>query len=124
MPWLQTNTQSTLAVGRRLLKPGKDSCPTALARHLYQELCRRGCRAAYLDADMGQSTLGLPTTLNLALSSEEPRPQARASSKEKASGHFSTGSGILAFSREPGDDRFPPQGRQVTFISSMRFVEL
>ena len=71
-----------------------DTDKSTLARHLYQELCRRGCRAAYLDADMGQSTLGLPTTLNLALSSE------------------------------PGDDRFPPQGRQVTSISSMRLVEL
>jgi polynucleotide 5'-hydroxyl-kinase GRC3/NOL9 len=36
---------------------------------------------------MGQSTLGLPTTLNLALSSEQ------------------------------GDDRFPPQGMQVSFFT-------
>jgi len=56
-------------------------------------ICRNS-RAADLDADMGQSTLSLPTTLNLVVSSE------------------------------PGDDHFPPHGRQVSFISSTRFVEL
>jgi hypothetical protein len=77
-------------------------------------------------SDRNISTLGLPTTSNLALSSEEARRQAGASSKEKASDHSSTdtGRGILAFSREPGDDRSSPQGRQIIFISSMRVVEL
>jgi len=80
--------------GMVMIIGASDTGESTLARHLHQQPRRRGCRAAYLDADMEQSTLGLPTTLNLALSSE------------------------------PGDDRFPPQGRQVTFISSMRLVEL
>jgi polynucleotide 5'-hydroxyl-kinase GRC3/NOL9 len=63
-----------------------DTGKSTLARYLFQELCRTGCRAAYLDTDMGQSTLGLPTTLNLALPGE------------------------------PGDDRFPPAGMQVAFF--------
>ena len=63
-----------------------DTGKSTLARYLFQQLCRRGCRAAYLDADVGQSTLGLPTTLNVAL----------------AAG--------------PGDDRFPPQGAGASFF--------
>jgi hypothetical protein len=31
VPWFQTGTQSTLAVGRRNLKPGEDLRPTAMA---------------------------------------------------------------------------------------------
>jgi polynucleotide 5'-hydroxyl-kinase GRC3/NOL9 len=73
--------------GTVMIIGASDTGKSTLARFLYQELCRQGRRAAYLDADVGQSTLGLPTTLNLALSSE------------------------------PGDDRFPPQGRQVTFFT-------
>jgi polynucleotide 5'-hydroxyl-kinase GRC3/NOL9 len=63
-----------------------DTGKSTLASYLYQELCRQGCIAAYLDTDMGQSMLGLPTTLNLALASE------------------------------PGDDRFPPQGPFLTYF--------
>ena len=63
-----------------------DTGKSTLARYLVQELCRQGRRVAYLDADMGQSTLGLPTTLNLALPGG------------------------------PGDDHFPPPGPRVTFF--------
>ncbi len=74
-------------VGTVMIIGASDTAKSTLARYLYQELCRLGCRAAYLDADMGQSTLGLPTTLNVALSSE------------------------------PGDDRFPPQGTLSSFFT-------
>jgi polynucleotide 5'-hydroxyl-kinase GRC3/NOL9 len=63
-----------------------DTGKSTLARYLYQALCRRGGRVAYLDTDLGQSTLGVPTTLNLALASE------------------------------PQDDRFPPQGASLTYF--------
>lgn len=63
-----------------------DTGKSTLAAHLYQSLCRRGRRAAYLDADVGQSILGLPTTLNLALA------------------------------HEPGDPTFPPQGARAAYF--------
>lgn len=63
-----------------------DTGKSTLARVLYQALCRQGRRVAYLDTDLGQSTLGLPTTLNLALASQ------------------------------PHDDRFPPQGVLLTYF--------
>jgi polynucleotide 5'-hydroxyl-kinase GRC3/NOL9 len=63
-----------------------DTGKSTLARYLFQELARWGVWVAYLDGDMGQSTLGLPTTMTLALSSG------------------------------PGDDRFPPQGQRCTFF--------
>jgi len=46
-----------------------DTGKSTLARYLFQELCRAGLRVAYLDGDVGQSTLGLPTTMTVALSS-------------------------------------------------------
>ncbi|MGD9145771.1 MAG: Clp1/GlmU family protein [Anaerolineae bacterium] len=63
-----------------------DTGKSTLAVHLYQSLCRRGRRTAYLDADVGQSILGLPTTLNVALA------------------------------QEPGDPSFPPQGARAAFF--------
>ncbi len=63
-----------------------DTGKSTLACYLFQKLCRHGVHAAYLDADPGQSTLGLPTTMNLALASE------------------------------PGDDRFPPLGPRAAYF--------
>lgn len=73
--------------GTVMIIGASDTGKSTLARYLYQDLCQRRRCVAYLDADMGQSTLGLPTTLNLALPSE------------------------------PGDDRFPPRGVQFTFFT-------
>jgi polynucleotide 5'-hydroxyl-kinase GRC3/NOL9 len=72
--------------GTVMVLGASDTGKSTLASYLYQELCRQGGFAAYLDTDMGQSTLGLPTTLNLALASE------------------------------PGDDRFPPRGPSFTYF--------
>lgn len=44
-----------------------DSGKSTLARLIYQELCREHACVAYLDGDPGQSILGPPTTLSLAL---------------------------------------------------------
>ncbi len=63
-----------------------DTGKSTLARYLFQELCRHGRRAAYLDGDVGQSTLGVPTTMTVALTSA------------------------------PGDDRFPPHGPRATYF--------
>jgi polynucleotide 5'-hydroxyl-kinase GRC3/NOL9 len=72
--------------GTVLIVGASDTGKSTLARYLFQELGRQGLRAAYLDTDLGQSSLGLPTTLHLAL----------------ASG--------------PGDDRFPPHGPQAAYF--------
>jgi len=45
-----------------------DSGKTTFACYLFKELCRHHGRVGFLDCDMGQSTLGLPTTMTLALS--------------------------------------------------------
>ncbi len=59
---------------------------STLARYLFQRLAQRGRRIAYLDLDVGQSTLGLPTTLNLGLATRA------------------------------GDGAFPPQGQGAAFF--------
>ncbi len=75
------------ALGRKVMLIGaSDTGKSTLARYLFEQLCRRGRRAAYLDLDVGQSTLGLPTTMNVALAAA------------------------------PGDDRFPPQGPQAAYF--------
>lgn len=63
-----------------------DTGKSTLARYLFQTLCRVGRCVAYVDTDLGQSVLGLPSTLNLGLASE------------------------------PGDDRFPPQGPRTSYF--------
>jgi len=63
-----------------------DTGKSTLACYLYQQLCRRGLSAGYLDADVGQSTLGLPTTMTVALAAEH------------------------------GDGRFPLEGPRVSYF--------
>jgi len=63
-----------------------DTGKSTLARYLFQELCRCGVCTAYLDGDVGQSTLGLPTTMTVAMSSG------------------------------PGDERLSPHGARATYF--------
>jgi len=72
--------------GTLMVIGASDTGKSTLARYLFQELCRAGLRVAYLDGDVGQSTLGLPATMALALSSG------------------------------PGDERFNPHGPRVTYF--------
>jgi len=59
--------------GTTLLLGDVNTGKTTFARYLFLELCRHYTRVALLDLDTGQSTLGPPTTLGLALASpDEP----------------------------------------------------
>ncbi len=82
--WTHLNIGDLL--GTVMIVGASDTGKSTLARYLFQELCRQGIRVAYLDADVGQSTLGLPTTLTLAVTAR------------------------------PGDDRFPPQGVHAVYF--------
>jgi polynucleotide 5'-hydroxyl-kinase GRC3/NOL9 len=53
--------------GTIMIVGASDTGKSTLARYLFQALCRRDLVVAYLDLDVGQSSLGLPTTLNVAL---------------------------------------------------------
>ena len=72
--------------GTLMVVGASDTGKSTLARYLYQQLCRSGVYAAYLDGDVGQSTLGLPTTMTMALPSG------------------------------PGDERFDPNGPRATYF--------
>jgi polynucleotide 5'-hydroxyl-kinase GRC3/NOL9 len=56
-----------------------DTGKTTLARYLFHQLCCHHGKVGLLDCDVGQSTLGLPTTMTLALSAtaEEPNSPPR-----------------------------------------------
>jgi polynucleotide 5'-hydroxyl-kinase GRC3/NOL9 len=49
-----------------------DTGKTTLANFLILNLCRRGLTIALVDADIGQSSLGPPTTIGLALFKSDP----------------------------------------------------
>lgn len=49
-----------------------DSGKSTFVRWLVGQLCRPQERVGWLDADVGQSTLGVPTTMNLTVLSEPP----------------------------------------------------
>ena len=68
--WERINPESL--AGAIMVIGESDTGKTTLARYLFLKLCRCHGRVAFLDCDVGQSTLGLPTTLNLALSGSEP----------------------------------------------------
>jgi polynucleotide 5'-hydroxyl-kinase GRC3/NOL9 len=53
---------TVMVVGR------SDTGKTTLARYLFHQLCGHHGKVGFLDCDVGQSTLGLPTTMTLALS--------------------------------------------------------
>ncbi len=52
--------------GAVMILGGCDTGKSTLARHLFMQVAAHR-RAAFLDCDVGQSTLGMPTTLNLAM---------------------------------------------------------
>jgi polynucleotide 5'-hydroxyl-kinase GRC3/NOL9 len=68
--WERINPESL--EGTIMVIGESDTGKTTFARYLFLELCRCHSRVAFLDCDVGQSTLGLPTTMNLALSGSEP----------------------------------------------------
>jgi len=53
--------------GTIMVLGASDSGKSTFARYLLRQLCADERRLGYLDCDVGQSTLGLPTTLNLAV---------------------------------------------------------
>jgi polynucleotide 5'-hydroxyl-kinase GRC3/NOL9 len=56
------------ALGGTLLIVGApDTGKSTFARYLYRRLCARHERVAFVDGDIGQATLGPPTTMTLAL---------------------------------------------------------
>jgi len=67
--WERINPESL--AGAIVVIGESDTGKTTLARYLFLQLCRCHGRVAFLDCDVGQSTLGLPTTLNLALSGSD-----------------------------------------------------
>jgi polynucleotide 5'-hydroxyl-kinase GRC3/NOL9 len=61
--------EATVQPGDTVLVVGaSDTGKSTLARWLYQRLCLRLEGVAYLDADVGQSRLGAPATMTVALS--------------------------------------------------------
>ncbi len=57
--------------GTVLVVGAPDTGKSTFARYLYRRLCRLHQRVGFIDGDMGQATLGPPTTISLALSESD-----------------------------------------------------
>jgi polynucleotide 5'-hydroxyl-kinase GRC3/NOL9 len=57
--------------GAVLVVGAPDTGKSTFARYLYRRLCRLHQRVGFIDGDMGQATLGPPTTISLALSESD-----------------------------------------------------
>ncbi len=60
--------------GMLMILGGTDTGKSTFARYLFLELRRLGRRVACLDGDVGQSTLGLPATMTVALCGQDGPP--------------------------------------------------
>ena len=58
--------------GSAILLGAADTGKSTLAKFLIFNLCRRGLKVALVDADIGQSFLGPPTTIGLAVFKSDP----------------------------------------------------
>ena len=58
--------------GIAILLGTTDTGKSTLARFLITHLCQMGLKIALVDADIGQSLLGLPTTIGLSLFESPP----------------------------------------------------
>ena len=58
--------------GIAILLGATDTGKSTLAKFLINQLCQRGLKVALVDADIGQSFLGPPTTISLALFKSHP----------------------------------------------------
>jgi polynucleotide 5'-hydroxyl-kinase GRC3/NOL9 len=63
-----------------------DTGKTTLARYLFHQLCHHYVKVGFLDCDVGQSTLGLPTTMSLTLSA--PAEESNFPSQGEAFSYF------------------------------------
>jgi polynucleotide 5'-hydroxyl-kinase GRC3/NOL9 len=75
--WLELDQGVT--GGTFMLVGATDSGKSTMARWLIEKACSRGRTAAWLDADLGQSSLGIPGTLNVVnITGEAPAAVDRA----------------------------------------------
>jgi polynucleotide 5'-hydroxyl-kinase GRC3/NOL9 len=68
VPLAWENLSFSTMRGIILVVGATDTGKTTFARYLYRRLCAYHERLAFVDGDMGQATLGPPTTMTLALS--------------------------------------------------------
>ena len=67
VPHRWTQIRAERLTGLVLIIGAPDTGKSTLARHLYTRAAASGRRMAYIDGDPGQSTLGPPTTITMAL---------------------------------------------------------
>jgi polynucleotide 5'-kinase involved in rRNA processing len=70
--WHSALERITAGKGTAILLGATDTGKSTLAKFLISHLCRKGIKTALVDADIGQSFLGLPTTIGLSIFESSP----------------------------------------------------
>lgn len=71
-PWFDLLDLLTKGRGKALILGTTDTGKSTLARFLISHLCQRGHRIGLIDADIGQSFLGPPTTIGFSVFKGDP----------------------------------------------------
>ena len=95
-PWFDALDLLAEQKGKALILGATDTGKSTLARFLISQLCRRGLRVGLIDADIGQSFLGPPTTIGFSVFRSDPdweavlsRPEIFFVGSTTPEGHFS-----------------------------------
>jgi len=79
-PWRTTFAELKENSGTAIILGASDTGKTTFCRWLVEELSRAGRKAAWVDGDIGQSTIGPPTTIGMAIfqkDSQSPFEEAK-----------------------------------------------
>lgn len=94
-PWFDVLDLLAEQKGKALILGATDTGKSTLARFLILHLCKRGLRVALVDADIGQSFLGPPTTVGFSVFRSDPdweavlsRPEIFFVGSTTPEGHF------------------------------------
>src|SRR4030042_139537 len=111
--------------GIAIILGATDTGKSTLAKFLIFNLCQRGLKVALIDADIGQSFLGPPTTIGLAVFKSDPDWQLLLSPPEiffvgsvTPEGHFP----IHLKGIKRMVDKAPSHGADLIIVDSTGFV--
>ena len=111
--------------GAAILLGATDTGKSTLAKFLIFNLCRRGLKIALVDADIGQSFLGPPTTIGLAIFKSHPDWEVILSPPEiffvgstSPEGHFP----IHLKGVKRMVDKAPSYGAEVIIVDTTGFI--
>jgi polynucleotide 5'-hydroxyl-kinase GRC3/NOL9 len=111
--------------GSAILLGATDTGKSTLAKFLISNLCQRGLKVALVDADIGQSFLGPPTTIGFAVFKSDPTWEIVLSPPEIFFVGSTTPEGCFPIHLKGTKrmaDKAPSYGAEVTLVDTTGFI--